>query len=416
MLRDRDGNGISTASGAARDAYVAGCEAMLSSNLGATSALRRAVAEDAGFAAGHVALARAYQMAGKMAEARESLAAARGHLDGATDRERSQFGIYELLLGGDAMGALAAVRVHCQEWRRDTMALAPATGVFGLIGFSGLSGRERAQLDLLAPLEGAYGDDWWFLAALAFAEIEMGEVAAGRLHVDRALALNPRHASGAHISAHAHYEAGEGVAGSRFLAGWLEGYAPEAALHSHLNWHLALWAMQRGEMAEAWAIWERALRPAVCRGPAINVVTDAASFLFRMGLAGEAVDGALWAEVCAASARLFPQPGVSFIDLHAALAAAMAGDGEALARFGEGVRGPAGDLVAVAGRGFAAFARQDWAGVVREIGAVLGAHERFGGSRAQRDMLELTMAFALMRLGRGVEARRWMRAGSVHAE
>ena len=410
MLRDRDGNAITTASVAARDAYVAGCEAMLSSNLGATSALKRAVAEDAGFAAGHVALARAYQMAGRMDEARASLAAGRAHLDGATERERSQFGIYERLLGGDAMGALAAVRAHTAEWKRDTMALAPAAGVFGLIGFSGLAGRERAQLELMAPLADAYGDDWWFLAALAFAEIEQGEIAAGRRHVDRALTLSPRHASGAHISAHAHYEAGDVADGMAFLRGWLPGYPPEAALHSHLSWHLALWAIGRGEFGEAWAIYDATLRPVVCRGPGINQVTDAASFLFRIGLAGETVDAARWAEVSEAAARLFPQPGVSFIDLHSALAAAMAGDGARLARFSEDVRGPAGDLVAVAGRGFGAFARGEWVLAVAELGAVLDGHERFGGSRAQRDLLSQAVAFGLMRLGRGEAARRVVRA------
>jgi hypothetical protein len=160
MLRDRDGNGISTASVAARDAYVAGVEAMLSTQLGAATALRRAVDEDPGFVAGHVALARAQQMAGRMGEARESLAAARAGLEGATSRERSQFGIYETLLAGDAMGALSKVRAHVAEWPRDSMALSPACGVFGLIGCSGLAGRERAQLELLAPLAGAYGDDW----------------------------------------------------------------------------------------------------------------------------------------------------------------------------------------------------------------------------------------------------------------
>ena len=405
MLRDRDGNVISTASVAARDAYVAGVDAMLSTNLGAGEALRLAVAEDPGFVAGHVALARALQMAGRMGEARESLAAARAGLEGVTPRERSQFGIYETLLAGDAMGALAKVRAHVAEWARDSMALAPATGVFGLIGFSGLSGRERAQLELLAPLAGAYGDDWWFLAALAFAEIEQGELAAGRLHVDRALELNPRHASGAHISAHGHYEAGDVADGMAFLRGWLPGYETRAALHSHLSWHLSLWAMERGEFGEAWAIWEGSLRPGVCQGPGINQVTDAASFLFRVGVAGEAVDGALWREVSEGAARLFPEPGVSFIDLHSALAAAMAGDGERLAKFSEGVRGPAGDLVAVAGRGFGAFARGAWEEAVRELGVVLGGHERFGGSRAQRDLLSQAVAFGLMRLGRGAEAK-----------
>lgn len=409
MQRDRDGNAISTASAAARDAYVAGVEAMLSTNLGATEALRRAVAEDPGFVAGHVALARALQMAGRMGEARESLAAGRAGLEGATARERSQFGIFETLLAGDAMGALAKVRAHVAEWPRDSLALSPACGVFGLIGFSGLAGRERAQLELLAPLERAYGDDWWFLSALAFAEVEQGELAKGRRHVDRALELNPRHASGAHISAHCHYEAGDVAAGQAFLRAWLAGYEPIAALHSHLSWHLALWAIERGEMAEAWAIYGDWLRPGVCRGPGINQVTDAASLLFRLGVAGEAVDGAMWREVSEGAAKLFPEPGVSFIDLHSALAAAMAGDGARLARFSEGVRGPAGDLVAVAGRGFGAFARREWEAAVAALQPVLGAHERFGGSRAQRDLLSQAVAFALMRLGRAGEAKRVLR-------
>lgn len=405
MLQDRYGNALSTPVGVARDAYVAGCDLLLSSNMGAETALRAAVAEDDGFVAGHVALARALQMAGHMPAARESLAAARTHLDRASARERSQFAIYEKLLGGDAMGALAAVRAHVEEWPRDAMALAPATGVFGLIGFSGLAGRERAQLELLAPLEQAYGDDWWFLAALAFAEIEQGELARGRTHVDRALALNPKHASGAHISAHGHYEAGDVADGEAFLRAWLAGYDPAAPLHSHLTWHQALWAMQRGAMDEAWAIYHATLRPGVCRGPGINQVTDGASFLFRAGLVGENVDEALWGEVSAAGARLFPQPGTNFIDLHAALAAAMAGDGARLARFVEGVPGPAGDLVAIAGRGFRAFAQGDWVAAVRELQALLGEHERFGGSRAQRDLLAQAVACGLMRLGRAQEAK-----------
>ncbi len=414
MLRDRYDNALSTESEAAREAYVTGCDLLLSSNLGAEAALRRAVAADEGFVAGHVALARALQMAGEVAAGRASLATARAAVQaragGVTPREESQLAIYGALLGGDSVGALAAVRAHVAAWPRDAMGLAPATGVFGLIGFSGLAGREQAQLDLLAPLEGAYGDDWWFLAALAFAEFEQGELGRGRGHVDRSLAGNPRNANAAHISAHGYYEAGDGADGVWFLREWLVGYPLDAPLHSHLTWHQALWAMQRGDMDEAWAVYEGSLRPGVCRGPQINRVTDSASFLFRAALAGAKVDGALWREVSALTAEVFPQPGVAFIDLHAGLAHAMAGDGERLARLVEGAKGPAGALVAVASRGFAAFARGEWEAVIRELGPVLAEHERFGGSRAQRDLLEYAMACALMRVGRGAEARGMLEA------
>ena len=411
MLRDRNGNAVTTAVGAARDAYVDGCDRVLAVQPGAEAALRLAVAEDGGFLAARVALARVLQIEGRGAEGRAELEAARPLLDGASSRERGQFGIFAALLGGDGAGALAAIRGHMAEFPRDALALSPAAGVFGLIGFSGRAGRERENLELLAPMERHLGDDWWFLGALAFAEIEQGEIARGRGHVDRALALNPASANAAHVSAHGHYEAGDRADGVRFLSGWLEGYAPEGALHSHLNWHLALWEMQAGALGRAWDIYDTWLRPVVCRGPGINQVTDAASVLFRVGLAGGAVDGARWAEVSAAAGQLFPAAGVSFIDLHAALAAAMAGDGGRLAGFAEGVRGPAGDLVAVAARGFAAFARGDWAGVVAGLGPVLAEHERFGGSRAQRDLFSQAVACGLMRLGRGEEAGRVLRRG-----
>ena len=52
-------------------------------------------------------------------------------------------------------------------------ALAPATSVFGLIGFSGKEGREADQLALLEPFEKHYGDDWWYRTQLAFAQIEL---------------------------------------------------------------------------------------------------------------------------------------------------------------------------------------------------------------------------------------------------
>jgi hypothetical protein len=413
MLGDRMGNALTTAVGAARDAYVEGCDRLMAVQPGAEAALRLAVAEDGGFLAARVALARVLQIEGRAGEGKAELEAARPLLEGATSRERGQFGIFATLLGGDGAGALSAIRAHMGEFPRDALALSPAAGVFGLIGFSGRAERERENLELLAPLERHLGDDWWFLGALAFAEIETGAIARGRAHVDRALALNPASANAAHVSAHGHYEAGDRADGVRFLGGWLEGYAPEAALHSHLNWHLALWAMQEGDLARAWGIYDAWLAPGVCRGPGINQVTDAASFLFRVGLAGAEVPGGRWAEVSEAAGRLFPAPGVSFIDLHAALAAAMAGDGGRLAGFAEGVRGFAGDLVGVAAQGFGAFARGDWAGVVDVLGPVLATHARFGGSRAQRDLLCQAVACGLMRLGRGEEAGRVLGRGVV---
>jgi len=52
-----------------------------------------------------------------------------------------------------------------------------------------------------------------------------------------------------------------------------------------------------------------------------------------------------------------------------------------------------------------AMARQDWTGALNALVPLMGTHERFGGSRAQRDLLELALLTALLRQGRAEEAR-----------
>ena len=57
------------------------------------------------------------------------------------------------------------------------------------------------------------------------------------------------------------------------------------------------------------------------------------------------------------------------------------------------------------GRGFDAFARGDWARAAAEIEPLLATHERLGGSRAQRDLLEYLVTSAMLRAGRAEAAR-----------
>jgi hypothetical protein len=54
---------------------------------------------------------------------------------------------------------------------------------------------------------------------------------------------------------------------------------------------------------------------------------------------------------------------------------------------------------------FDAFARQKWSEAVREIQPVLATHERVGGRRARRDLLEYTVTTALLRNGQADQAR-----------
>jgi hypothetical protein len=92
--------------------------------------------------------------------------------------------------------------------------------------------------------------------------------------------------------------------------------------------------------------------------------------------------------------------------MHSALAFAKSGDAEALRQIRETPKGPATDILVPVVQGFEAFARQDWPRVVSALEPVLETHERVGGSRAQRDLLEYTVTYALVRDGAQERARR----------
>ena len=251
-----------------------------------------------------------------------------------------------------------------------------------------------------------YGDDWWFLSSHAFALGEVGRLAEARRAIDRAQAIYPRNAHGAHVYAHVLYESGEDAAGLAYLEQWLPGLPRESQLHCHLSWHVALWNLDLGNVDAAWRVFQVAVKPGGAWGPPVNMVTDSASLLWRMQLAGQVVDAALWGEVHDYALREFPKAGITFVDVHVALACAAAGDAgrlqglvsELVEREAAG-KLAAGPLVPALAEAFGAYVTGDWAGVIDRMAPVLGEHERIGGSRAQRDLIEYTLASALMRAG-----------------
>jgi tetratricopeptide (TPR) repeat protein len=407
MPKDRYGNDLSTASTAARDAYLAGVDSLMSATPGTDAHFQKAVEADEGFALGHISLARAKQLMGRGHEAKAPLARARELASRATPRERSQIAIFDKILTGQAPAALEAIHAHMEDWPRDAMALAPATSVFGLIGFSGKVGREVEQLAMIAPFAKHYGDDWWYRTQLAFAQIELGQLDEALPNIDGALRAYPKSAHGAHIRGHLFYEMGEREEGLAFLTGWMKDYPREGLMHVHNNWHLALWSMETGRHEQAWNIYETALRPGAAWGPQVNVATDGPAFLLRAEMAGQPRRADLWQELGDYATKWFAKPGLSFVDMHTVLAYAMAGDGERLKGFVDNPRGAAGDMVPPMARGFEAFANGDWMTAEAELEPLLDTHERLGGSRAQRDLLEYTVAAAKLR-GHGAAHAREM--------
>jgi tetratricopeptide (TPR) repeat protein len=407
MMKDRYGNDIGTDSAAARDAYLAGVDSLMSATPGMDAHFQKSVEADDGFALGHISLARAKQLLGRGHEAKAPLARALELAAGTTPREQSQIAIFEKILTGQAPAALEAIRVHLKEWPRDAMALAPATSVFGLIGFSGKVGREADQLAMIAPFEKHYGDDWWYRTQLAFAQTEVGQLDAALPNIEGALKAYPQSAHGAHIRGHLFYEMGEREEGLAFLGAWMKDYSREGLMHVHNSWHMALWSMETGRHADAWRYYETGVSPSAAWGPQVNVATDGPAFLLRAEFAGQPRRADLWRQLADYATKWFGKPGLSFVDMHTVLAYAMAGDDGKIAAFSDNPRGFAGDMLPALARGFAAYARGDWKTAEAELEPLLATHERLGGSRAQRDLLEYTVAVSKLH-GSGAAAARAM--------
>lgn len=405
MLKDRYDNFLSTDSVAARDAYVSGVDRFLASDIGVNEAFDLAIAEDDGFALAYVAKARNQQTFGDSAGARETLAKAQA-IEGLTARERAHIHVQSLLINGKSTEGFAAAKAHLADHPRDVLVAQPCIGVLSLIGLSGLPGREAANLAFAEALHPHYGDDWWFQAVLAFAQMECGQLDPAAKSIETSLAANPRNANAAHYRSHLYYENGETSAGLRFLEDWWRDYNPDGLMNCHIAWHVALWSLAKGDVDRMWEVVDAHVDPRSESGPPINVVSDTAAVLYRAELAGVEVPQERWKTISAYASEFYPKPGLAFVDVHAALAHAMAGNSDALSRIIRDAKGPAVEILRPAAEGFGHLAAGRWKEAVASLSVVMTDHARLGGSKAQRDLVEFALAGALLRLGRGEEARR----------
>ena len=399
MLTDFYGNQLTTSTGLARDSYDIGLRAFLSANYGALEAFSQAIEADPNFALAYLGLARALMSSGQVAEAKTVLGKAKNLLGEVTDREKSHFLCCELIILGEAKKAKKAVQTHVSEWPRDAMIAQMSTSVFGLIGFSGEVGRETDLLEYTAKLLPHYGEDWWMMSMHAISLCETGQTLKSMQLMEKALNLNPRNANAAHFFSHILYEENEVSAGRDYLAAWMPNYDRRSLLHGHLSWHQALWALNDGDETSMWDIVDTSVSQEKGSSLPINALTDTASIYYRAELAGYTVSSDRWKNLSKYAAEKFPNMGQSFADIHAALAHAMAGNDEYLSKLIDGNSGFAGDIVPAVAKAWKSIFENKWDKAKEELEIASSEFERFGGSRAQRDLLEFTYVNVLLRTG-----------------
>ena len=221
MLADRYDLPLSTASAAARDAYVEGCELALTLYPGALECFDRALAIDPALALAHAGKAQVFMREGKAAAARAALTTAKDVAASVSAREAGHIRFFDLAFSGETDAAIEALYAHVAEWPRDALIIAAATNPNGLIGISGRIGQKHEVAALLDRLAPHYGDDAWFLSYHAIALGEDGRVSEARPKIERSVMLNQKNAHCAHGMAHVCYESGDADGGRDFLSSWL---------------------------------------------------------------------------------------------------------------------------------------------------------------------------------------------------
>jgi tetratricopeptide (TPR) repeat protein len=411
---DRRGLPLSTTSELAAERYLDGVDLLLSAWPGAAEALEEAIAADPYFALAYAARARLHAIRAEPAEARARIATATELVARhGTERERSHVEILSLAIRGQSAKALECALAHLETSPRDVLILSLPLGAFGLFAFSGMADHDQARVDLCERHARHFGaDDWWFLTYRGWSHTENGTVASGRALTQRGYELRQANGNAVHALAHAMFEDGSGADAERLISGWLPGYARSGPLHGHIAWHSALAALERGDTAQALAIYAAHVQPSVSEGLPINVVSDTASFLWRLRAYGHDVPAGLWEAAAAYAAPVYPKAGFAFGDVHMALLDAATGEREAVERRAAALTAlveagtmAAGPVVPAICRAALAFADEDYAGCVHLLEPVAAEAVRIGGSGAQREIVEDTLFLALMRSGAAEKAR-----------
>ena len=157
-------------------------------------------------------------------------------------------------------------------------------------------------------------------------------------------------------------------------------------------------------MEQMWDVLDRHISPHCSQGPPLNVLTDSAALLFRAEIAGVEVPAERWRDLSLYALTKFANPGLGFADLHAAITHARGGNLEALENIIVNAKGPVSDLTKKVAKAYLHMQNSEWLPASNLLTAVVREHARFGGSNAQRDLLDFSLAKCLIHQGRKQEA------------
>jgi hypothetical protein len=244
------------------------------------------------------------------------------------------------------------------------------------------------------------------LSMHAFGLEETGDYARAEAAGRCAVEIEPRDGWGQHAVAHVLEMQNRTDDGIAWMRANPEAWSADSFFAVHNWWHLALYHLDRGEMAEVLALYDGPVKGG--QSQMVLDLVDATALLWRLQLRGADV-GLRWAAVAAAWEAVGGAGSYAFNDWHAAMAHVGAGRRDALeallaaaSRAADGAGDNAmftRDVGLPMIRAVQAFGGGDYAQAAALIRPVREIAHRFGGSHAQRDLVDLTLIEAAIRGG-----------------
>ncbi|QIB50194.1 tetratricopeptide repeat protein [Pseudomonas sp. OIL-1] len=322
-----------------------------------------------------------------------------------SEREGSHVAALERILDGNWTRAALQLDAHNVAYPRDMVGLQAGH----LIDF--YRANSRNLRDRIARVLPQWPTDTpgfpVVLGMYAFGLEETGDYARAEDTGRRAVALQPLDCWAHHAVAHVMEMQGRAEDGIDWMLSREQHWAGDDNLFKvHNWWHRALCHLELGQDEQALALYDRA----VWRTPssiALELV-DASALLWRLHVAGAQV-GDRWQAVADSWAIHVEDSDYPFNDWHAAMAFLGAGREAALQRLQDNLRRRsvgsaeaarwAGEVGLPLVEGFIAFWHGSYELAAERLHPARFIVNAFGGSNAQRDIIDLTLAEAALRGG-----------------
>jgi tetratricopeptide (TPR) repeat protein len=323
----------------------------------------------------------------------------------ANGRERGHVEAAGHLVAGRWRDAGRVLEDVAIEHPRDALALQAGH----LIDF--YTGDSRLLRDRIARALPAWSDGMTASHAIigmhAFGLEETGDYRRAEAVGRKAVALEPRDGWAQHAVAHVLEMEGRQQAGIDWMGTDPDTWSRDSFFAVHNWWHLALYHLDLGQVDAVLALFDGPIYGA--RSTIVLDMVDASALLWRLHLRGVDV-GDRWRALADNWAPLATAGNYAFNDVHAMMAfvgagyskhaaavldaqeAAMARREHDNAAFTREVGHPVAQAILAFGGG-------DYAETVRLLRPARGIAHRFGGSHAQRDLLDLTLIEAAFRSG-----------------